>query len=1744
MDKSLEELSCKIKTLTFRMNKTNDVIDKRDREALERQRLSVASSATVVNTIKETIEESMFAKGETEEKVKEWSQEVEVLLAEADQCTRLITNELKGIEAAAQESVILKEQQQKLQFEKELTEQRLRQEQESVEEKRKLDLEYHEKLKEAQQSSTPHETGFVKMPKLVITKFDGTPQDWVRFWGQFHAQIDKSNVDPVTKFSYLKELVEIKVRKLIDGLPFTDEGYEKAKSLLEKKYGDSSEVVGAYVRSILELPTIRERDVVKIHNFYETLLYNVESLQTLDSLGKLDAAVRFTVDKLDAIKSELAMTNEDWNKWTFEQFVEALGKWAKNNPVKDSQQKKFPRERGRSFFANRDNGNHTRGCLFCSDENHKALNCDKVVRCEDRKKIFAEKHLCFNCAGGKHRAVDCKSKGRCQTCGGKHHTTICDKNKERKEPGMTANHVGRSKVVHPVVVVRINGYKFRALLDSGASHSYASTTAIDLSGAKVKSTSLRQIAMLTGITTRTMQVYNVQVSSLANDFSLNVNLTKIENRELLSLENPRYSTLIEEYEHLKVVHMDDDDPKDLLPIHLIFGANDYAKIRTGEKLLVGRIGEPVAEPTRFGWAMMSPGAEQETTVGCLAVNSTTDYDNLCSLDILGLADTLDHKEHFMDEFKEQLTRSDDGRFETSLPWKPNHQLLHNNCEGSLRRTNALVRKLRRTNMLNEYDAVIRDQLSEGIVERAPQEVTGKEFYLPHRAVIRENAESTKIRVVYDASARPSETSPSLNDCLLTGPPLHNQLWSVLVRNRFNPVALTGDLRKAFLQIVIREADRDALRFHWIRDLQSTEMEVLRFTRVVFGLTSSPFLLNGVIAQHLESIEPRYPESVAEIRKNLYVDDLISGGPTTEKAANLKRDAVEIFEDAQFHLHKWHSNATELESDLNDGELTFAKHQLNADHTDNQCKLLGMKWNKQRDVLQVDLPTVPAVLTKRGVLAYLAKVYDPLGVISPMLLEGKLVFREICEAKIGWDGAIPDELRKHWSKWESGLPKVVSFPRCIPIYRETLTEIRLHSFGDASKKGVCAAVYAVIQQESGSAQALVTAKSRLAKTNLTIPRLELVAGHMAVNLAVNVRNALQGFKIADELYCWLDSTVALHWLNHDGEYRQFVENRVTKMKSHQNVIWRHVPTAENPADLGSRGGSVEENDLWWNGPTWLANSDRWPPNLVTKASETSEAERKVRRELFVVGVERENSLIDRVLEKFDLRKALRILGWISRFAHNCRHPSEKITGAMTTNEILVQEKILVKRTQQEFLDSEKFKEDKDQLNLQLNVDGVWECHGRIRGEYPIYLPDQALFTSKLVERAHYHTLHGGVGLVMSNIRERYWIPRLRKLVKKVIRTCWGCKRFRAVPAKAPPPGPLPETRTIPSSPFNIIGVDFAGPIKYQKNGREKKSYIVLYTCSLTRAVFLDLLPSLETREFIKSFKRLVARRGRPSVIYSDNGSTFIAASKWLKSVRKDEELNEFLCELSISWRFNLSRAPWWGGQFERLIGVMKGCFYKTVGNGLLSWDELTEVLLDIEIAMNNRPLCYMEEDEQQPTLTPNAMLLVNPNFLPELKPYHEEENLRKRAKYLKKTKEDMWRRWTNEYMRALRERHRLKHNSRGPNISVGDVVLIKSSERNRNRWPMGIVKELIKGKDGVVRAAKLKSGRDSLERTPQHLYPLELSCDTFKRKDGENVIVQKPVELNPNALRFMPKRHAAAEARRRIYEQLRDEQTLD
>ena len=193
------------------------------------------------------------------------------------------------------------------------------------------------------------------------------------------------------------------------------------------------------------------------------------------------------------------------------------------------------------------------------------------------------------------------------------------------------------------------------------------------------------------------------------------------------------------------------------------------------------------------------------------------------------------------------------------------------------------------------------------------------------------------------------------------------------------------------------------------------------------------------------------------------------------------------------------------------------------------------------------------------------------------------------------------------------------------------------------------------------------------------------------------------------------------------------------------------------------------------------------------------------------------------------------------------------------------------------------------------------------------------------------------------------------------------------------------------------------------------------------MFLELLPSLETTEFLTSFKRFSAQRGRPQKVYSDNGKTFVGAAKWIKQVMRDKKFQNFLAHQGIQWQLNLSRAPWWGGQLERMVGLFKGTLHKSIRNGMLFWPALQEILLDIEVALNNRPLSYVDDDIQLPILTPSSFQYGQLNMLPELEPHHiQETDLRKRAKYLRKCKDALWSRWTRENLRGLRERHRLKH----------------------------------------------------------------------------------------------------------------------
>ena len=266
------------------------------------------------------------------------------------------------------------------------------------------------------------------------------------------------------------------------------------------------------------------------------------------------------------------------------------------------------------------------------------------------------------------------------------------------------------------------------------------------------------------------------------------------------------------------------------------------------------------------------------------------------------------------------------------------------------------------------------------------------------------------------------------------------------------------------------------------------------------------------------------------------------------------------------------------------ETSYAKEQLGV--KPGETSLLGVPWDKEKDTIKVNFPDSLKEITKRSVLGNIAKIYDPLGIVSPTTLQGKLIYREVCDARMPWDKELTPELLAKWISWEQNLPKEVETTRSLVGYEEEFEAIDPHACGDASGKGVSLVVYAVTEQQSGINQGIVASKSRLAKKGLTIPRLELVAGHMSTNLFHNVKESLMGFPVRNT-FSWLDSTVALYWIKGNGEYKQFVNHRVRKIQEKDYIQWRYVSSAENPADLGNRGGKVEESsELWFKGPPWL------------------------------------------------------------------------------------------------------------------------------------------------------------------------------------------------------------------------------------------------------------------------------------------------------------------------------------------------------------------------------------------------------------------------------------------------------------------------------------------------------------------------------------------------------------------------------
>ena len=600
----------------------------------------------------------------------------------------------------------------------------------------------------------------------------------------------------------------------------------------------------------------------------------------------------------------------------------------------------------------------------------------------------------------------------------------------------------------------------------------------------------------------------------------------------------------------------------------------------------------------------------------------------------------------------------------------------------------------------EYDHVLQDMEASGVIQEVPDAAlsapAGVEFYMPHRPVVRPDSASTRVRPVFDAPAC-DRNGVSLNDCLEAGPSLIPQLTDVLLRFRRHKYAVTDDISKAFLQISVRPADRDCLRFLW--EL-CDRVRVMRFTRVPFGVKSSPFLLNAVIKHHFA----RYPVSrvISELQDNLFVDDWLSGADAESEAREMYLEARAVLSDAGMNLTKCHSNS-ELVLDGADGSL----------EADERLKILGVRWDPAEDVLKYDGVCIPpdVVGTKRVVLSFLARTFDPLGLLVPFVMTAKVLFQQLWILGLGWDDCLPPDEDRVFQRWLSGIPLLqqLRLNRCYVTdsvcWSQVSDQLELHVFGDASVKGYGCVVYVRYPlPEGGYAVSFVMARARVAPVKtVTLPRLELLACLLAARLAKHVRCALQLPDVP--VYCWTDSTVALAWVkSRPCKWKQFVRNRVEEIQSLTDPsVWHHTPGAQNPADAASRELFAEqliESELWLRGPEWLRSA--WVPSadcglfvtteeLAESAAEESkpddageplsEGELAPGRSCDVSDTEPASVpviLTSQPASQGDvfpierwgsLTKAIRVVAWCRRFVHNVRHPeSRELSAELSYGEI--------------------------------------------------------------------------------------------------------------------------------------------------------------------------------------------------------------------------------------------------------------------------------------------------------------------------------------------------------------------------------------------------------------------------------------------------------------------------------------------
>ena len=783
-------------------------------------------------------------------------------------------------------------------------------------------------------------------------------------------------------------------------------------------------------------------------------------------------------------------------------------------------------------------------CPECS-EAHYAFSCPRFKeKSVSQRKVFANNNsLCFKCFKPGHGVGECRNRINCRICEGRHHVMLHPTEGESSTPTVAgtintvhsqgSQHSFSKKKLLQTCELEATGptgriLRVRAFIDEGADSSSITARAAQVLQLKP----LKQAVEITAFGNAQQQscrIANFTIASYAKkDWSLPVSALIVET--IMGLQPRQDASQIRrlvESQGLRPADPNFDKPG---KIDVLLGADVIPFIQSKD----GANNSVIAKDTVFGHVFLGTYAAVPDSIPVVssiqivsarvAASQVKDELSQAVTRFWEVEEPLERKQTLSAEEKRVqehyvMTHKfvpNTGRYEITLPRLVDAGGLGESRTMALQRFFSNEKSLLKKGTWSEFQKVVSEYLELAHARPCtPQEsdmAPGEGYYMPMHSVSKVTSSTTKLRVVFDASAK-TTSGLSYNDTLATGPMLHMTLDKILMRFRLHRVALTGDVQKMYREIMLAPADQNFHRFMWRAQVEDPVKEFC-MNRVTFGVTSSPYVAVQTLQQAAIDFAGGCPETVEHINKSFYIDDLLAGSDTVEGALRLQRELSRILSRAGFTLRKFRSSAPQVISQIPQ-ELVepMPKMELMDHHTSRYPKALGIRWNSENDTMAVDVNTQGGFeATKRGLLGDISRTFDVLGWINPVILPMKLLMQELWNPNLGWDAPLPEPLRSRHKEWREELGQLAEWelPRCY-FADEQAKEVSLHGLSDASEKAYGAVIYirATYENHPPTVQ-LVVAKSRVLplKEKRTIPELELCGAVLLIDLLQTVQQTLE------------------------------------------------------------------------------------------------------------------------------------------------------------------------------------------------------------------------------------------------------------------------------------------------------------------------------------------------------------------------------------------------------------------------------------------------------------------------------------------------------------------------------------------------------------------------------------------------------------------------------------------------------------